>query len=252
MAKTPPTNVFKKRPSAAASRKKLMDKLDKERVKNTSARAAKKGASTDTLTQRMGDARKSRGPYPVPAVRKENAVKPYTEPKRDIVKYEEPKRGVVKYEPKQAATAAGNAVGRTFGRGAARVLGPVGALVAMTKPAGAPEESSSVKRDRSYGPLMKGNAAKPDASKAKSNDYDKAYQSMKRAGMDRPYDVRTAPSVTKKPTLRPADLKTATPKKTVGKSKTRIAFEKEFAANRKAGKKTFAFRGKSYNTKLAK
>lgn len=35
-----------------------------------------------------------------------------------------------------------------------------------------------------------------------------------------------------------------------GKSKTRIAFEQEFAKQRKAGKKEFTFRGKRYTTKL--
>jgi hypothetical protein len=37
-----------------------------------------------------------------------------------------------------------------------------------------------------------------------------------------------------------------------GKSKTRIAFEKEFDRQRKAGKKEFTFMGKKYTTKLAK
>ena len=38
--------------------------------------------------------------------------------------------------------------------------------------------------------------------------------------------------------------------KRAGKSNTRTAFEKEFAANRKAGNGTFTFKGKLYNTKL--
>jgi hypothetical protein len=37
-----------------------------------------------------------------------------------------------------------------------------------------------------------------------------------------------------------------------GKSKTRMAFEREFFKQRKAGKKEFTFNGKKYNTKLAK
>lgn len=41
-------------------------------------------------------------------------------------------------------------------RGGLRAAGPVGALVGMTTPAGAPEESASIKREKSYGPLMRG------------------------------------------------------------------------------------------------
>jgi hypothetical protein len=76
----------------------------------------------------------------------------------------------------------------------------------------------------------------------------------------RPYDASTSPKPkadAPRPKARPADLKKpkkAAPKREK-KSKTRIAFEKEFAAARKAGKKEFTFKGgkyKSYNTKLAK
>lgn len=53
----------------------------------------------------------------------------------------------------------------------------------------------------------------------------------------------------KKPTKK---SETATPKKSVKKSATRVAFEKEFRKQRNAGAKEFTFRGKKFNTKLAK
>lgn len=56
----------------------------------------------------------------------------------------------------------------------------------------------------------------------------------------------------KKPT-RPTKKPTApSPKKSTKKSATRIAFEKEFRKQRNAGAKEFTFRGKKFNTKLAK
>lgn len=156
--------------------------------------------------------------------------------------------------------------GRTFNAGAAagRLLGPVGALVGMTTPAG---EGS----DKPSGPLFspsknraagKGNpkAVNPYKSEPMSNaDVQKAYRSINtRTKTDDPVTgVRRAIPV---PKARPADLDTsAKSKKKVEKrkpekkSKTRIAFEKEFAAARKAGKKKFSSKlGKygTYSTKL--
>jgi hypothetical protein len=57
-----------------------------------------------------------------------------------------------------------------------------------------------------------------------------------------------APIPKPKPDRKP---KPATDKSRVaGKSKTRVAFEQEFAKQRKAGKKEFTFKGKKYTTKL--
>lgn len=69
-------------------------------------------------------------------------------------------RGAAK--PGAVGAVARGAVG-AVARGALRAAGPVGALVGMTEPAGAPEghpayESSTVKRTDSYGPVMRGNA----------------------------------------------------------------------------------------------
>lgn len=69
-------------------------------------------------------------------------------------------------KPESFAKSASKVAARGAGavaRGALRAAGPVGALVGMTEPAGAPEghpayESSTVKRTGSYGPVMKGNA----------------------------------------------------------------------------------------------
>jgi hypothetical protein len=72
----------------------------------------------------------------------------------------------------------------------------------------------------------------------------------------RPYDASTSPKPkadAPKPKARPADLKKKAAPKKEKKSKTRIAFEKEFAKARREGKKEFTFKGgkyKSYNTKL--
>jgi hypothetical protein len=64
----------------------------------------------------------------------------------------------------------------------------------------------------------------------------------------RPYDASKSPAVAKPPVpkAKPAMDKS----RLAGKSKTRIAFEKEFAKQRKAGKKEFTFKGKKYTTKL--
>lgn len=98
--------------------------------------------------------------------------------------------------------------------------------------------------------------------RAKPTDFEKAYQSVGRgAGTDRPVMERKqiAPARVK---ARPADLKDsykkpekkkAEKRKPERKSKVRIAFEKEFAAARKAGKKKFRSKlGKygSYSTEL--
>jgi len=102
--------------------------------------------------------------------------------------------------------------------------------------------------------------AAPDRkSEPMSNaDVQKAYQSINtKAGLQAPVrqQRQLVPSRVK---ARPADLDTSSKKKVEKrkvekKSKTRIAFEKEFAAARKAGKKKFASKlGKygTYSTKL--
>jgi hypothetical protein len=156
--------------------------------------------------------------------------------------------------------------GRTFNAGAAagRLLGPVGALVGMTTPVG---EGS----DKPSGPLFspsknraagKGNpkAVNPYKSEPMSNaDVQKAYQKIN-TGTKTDDPVTGVRRRIATPKARPADLNTsAKSKKKVEKrkpekkSKTRIAFEKEFAAARKAGKKKFTSKiGKygSYSTKL--
>lgn len=82
-------------------------------------------------------------------------------------------------------------------------------------------------------------------SVASTKDVEKAYQSVNRKhGTDRPVGevFRQAPIPKAKPAMDKSRL--------AGKSKTRIAFEKEFAKQRKAGKKEFTFKGKKYTTKL--
>lgn len=57
-----------------------------------------------------------------------------------------------------------------------------------------------------------------------------------------------APIPKPKPSIEPvAKVKV---KATAGKSKTRVAFEKEFAAARASGKKNFKFKGKTYSTRV--
>jgi hypothetical protein len=146
--------------------------------------------------------------------------------------------------------------GRTFNAGAAagRLAGPVGALIGMTTPAG---EGS----DKPSGPLMRGGKQPgykyADDGAMSNADVQKAYQSISRGTKtdDPVLGVRRRIAT---PKLRPDNLNTSVKKKVEKrgvekKSKTRIAFEKEFAAARKAGKKTFPSKlGKfgTYSTKL--
>lgn len=221
----------KAKPRRKPGQQKLMDKLEKSKKKNADARARTKveKGSGGTLTSRMKDVRTSRGPFPVPAVRKENVPAVRKEPGRAVVKYEPPKTGVAEYKPPKGDSGAGMA--RSFAGGAARAglrgAGPVGALIAMTSPAG---EGS----DKPTGPLMKGRGTRRAAA-TYTKSYDKAA----------PADKPAAP----KPRPRPA-MESAEKKSPAGKSATRIAFEKEFAKNRKIGRKTFKFRGGEYSTKV--
>lgn len=102
-----------------------------------------------------------------------------------------------------------------------------------------------------YGAKGLSEARKGVAKDRKSPNADAQRSSYSQSNpTQRPYDASTSPKA--KPPIPKA--KPAKPEKK-GKSKTRIAFEKEFAKARKAGKKEFKFRGgkfKSYNTKLAK
>ena len=109
-----------------------------------------------------------------------------------------------------------------------------------------------------------GIAAYRASQKKQDASPEKSYQSMTNP-TQRAYDKSKSPIVASKPTggigsykpeakppvpkLKPAKVAPAK------KSKTRIAFEKEFAAARKRGDKSFKFKGgkySTYNTKLAK
>lgn len=94
-----------------------------------------------------------------------------------------------------------------------------------------------------------------------ANDRVESTQSVQRSSYNqknptqRPYDASTSPKAAPRPKARPADLKPkkAEKRKPERKSKVRIAFEKEFSAARKAGKKKFRSKlGKygTYSTKL--
>jgi hypothetical protein len=88
-------------------------------------------------------------------------------------------------------------------------------------------------------------ASRPAAPKSPPASFETAYQSVNRKhGTDKPVtSVRRAIPI---PKAKPAMDKS----RVAGKSKTRKAFEQEFAKQRKAGKKDFTFRGKKYTTKL--
>lgn len=234
---------------------KLMDRLNKSKAKNADARARSKAEkpSGGTLTSRMKDARTSRGPYPVPAVRKESVPAVKKEQGRAVVKYEPPKTDVVEYKPN---TDSGTNMLRSFAGGAARAglrgAGPVGALVGMTGPAGEGSEKTP-----KYGMTLKERGemlkrpfkpknpnegiGKPLASSTK--DVEKAYQTVgTKTRLDDP--VRSVRRAIPIPKAKPTQEKPA------GKSATRIAFEKKFAEARADKKKVFDFRGKKYSTKL--
>lgn len=152
-------------------REKLMKKLKAEQKKNADTRARKK-ASTGSLTERARKAAKK-------APEKRGLPAKIEKPRGNVNKANAPKeirlkgeggtgRAVkdVRFKPiplgdkPKALPAPAKANVRTFNPGAAagRLLGPAGFLVGMTTPAGSPEESSTIRRDRSYGPLMRGNA----------------------------------------------------------------------------------------------
>lgn len=106
---------------------------------------------------------------------------------------------------------------------------------------------------RSSGPKSRGEARKTQTNQqVRDSSYNQTNPTQ------RPYDASTSPKPkadAPRPKARPADLKKKAAPKREKKSKTRIAFEKEFAKARREGKKEFAFKGgkyKSYNTKLAK
>lgn len=136
-------------------REKLMKKLKAEQKKNADARARKK-TSSGSLTERARKAGKSapekRG---LPAIRKENLPEPR---KNNLPAIRKENLPVVYEERPSFKPSIGGLAARIGGRAAGRMLGPVGALIGMTEPAGGPEESASIKRDKSYGPLMKGKA----------------------------------------------------------------------------------------------
>lgn len=141
-------------------------------------------------------------------------------------------------------------VGGALLRGFGRVAGPLGALVGMTTPAGAGSDTPK-------GPLMKGNRStfrkegtRPDSVVKEGPNANSQRSSYKMSNpTQRPYDAKTSPKRVPKPTAKPEDIKEPKLPDLKVKSKTRAAFEKEFAKNRRAGKKEFTFRGKKYNTK---
>lgn len=223
-------NVFKKRPSAAASRKKLMGTLEKERTKNAATRAVNEKARA-------------------------KAAKPSSGTMADKIKGQRtadgrPKVSPGRYEPlrtkgplKDASEAGKPSVARAIASGAGRIIGrsagPVAALVSMTSPAGAPEESATIRRDRSYGPLMRGNSTRVNQygkGDAETGTFNKA--------VAKPVKPKLRPDMSPpRPVTSPAQ-------KVAQKSDIRVAFEKEFAKNRAAGKKVFKFRGQDYSTKV--
>lgn len=153
-------------------RKKLMKKLKTSQVKNADVRARKdvkprKGTFADRVKDAAKKAPEKRG-LPARVEKTRGNVNKANPPKEIRLKGEGGTgRAVkdVKFKPiplgdKPKALPAPKAAPRTFNPGAAagRLLGPVGFLVGMTTPAGSPEESSTIRRDRSYGPLMRGNA----------------------------------------------------------------------------------------------
>jgi len=206
----------------------LKKKLDKARVANADKRARKDvKPKSGTFKDRVKDAAKKtpekRG---LPAIRRENLL---------------------------------SAKPRTFGVGAVgRLAGPVGALIGMTTPAGEgsdkPVQSLRKKYSKPIGPNKPANA---DGAMSTA-DVQKSYQSVSGGSGTQAPVRQQRQSVPARVKARPANLDTSSKKKVEKrkiekKSKTRIAFEKEFAAARKAGKKSFTSKlGKygQYSTKL--
>jgi hypothetical protein len=229
----------------------LKKKLDKARVGNADKRARKDvKPKSGTFKDRVKDAAKKtpekRG---LPAIRKETlpAVR-----KENLPAIRKENLPAIRRENLPAAKP------NTFGvRAAGRLAGPVGALIGMTEPAGEgsdkPVQSLRKKYSSRIGPNKPANA---DGAMSTA-DVQKSYRSISRGTKtdDPVLGVRRRIAT---PKLRPDNLKTSVKKKVEKrkpekKSKTRIAFEKEFAAARKKGKKSFASKlGKfgQYSTKL--
>lgn len=159
-----------------------------------------------------------------------------------------------------AETSAASRAGGTLLRGVGRLAGPVGALVGMTEEANKGEQEW-IRAQQAARKLRKtgaGTVTAPYEPKRKAAGTNTAAYEPKRkaAGTDlSAYEPKrkAASTYTKSYDVKPPvpKAKPAMDKSRVaGKSKTRMAFESEFAKQRKAGAKTFMFQGKRYTTKV--
>lgn len=177
----------------------------------------KSDSGTFTSARRIGDVKKSRGPFGALVKRPDNLPKAAGGGSRGVqrfgqgAKLDSGKSRIVGLSPLgKAAVGAG-------------VAGGAGTAAYLTR---AKEGSAA---DRGFGPKSRQGSSAPSMAKKGGPE--------KRQGS-------SSPAMAKPPVPK------AKPDR--GKSKTRMAFEKEFAKQRKAGKKEFTFKGKKYNTKLAK
>jgi hypothetical protein len=207
--------------SGAATKMKDRGGLGKDTVK-------KKDATSGTKTDRMRDVKDPKGPTKMKD-RKGLERKPDPKPANQARTFGD-KGGPTK------------STGRSTGQKVAAAGVATGAVVGgYYGSKGLSEARKNVANDRK----VQTNQQVRDSSYKQTNP------------TQRPYDASTSPKPkgfvkasgdpsAPKPKARPADLKKP------GKSKTRIAFEKEFAKARREGKKEFKFKGGKYNTKLAK
>lgn len=252
----------------------FIKKLDKERVKNanTSARGKRTSSSgTFGSSERMADAKKDRGVQRGKGElvkRPDYSVTEYKKPGTSAVEVKKPGTAVVKYKDPSASTAASNVAGKVLGRGAMRLTGPVGALVAMT------EETN--KGEREFMDMIRKKAGKGYGYKPVGPFKPAAKTTVGGARNIKGTDVKVqgGMGMTGYNTKNPPKSRVSRPdsysksaekyiygsnavsppvpraKPSVAKSKTRMEFEAAFAKNRRAGKKEFTFQGKRYTTKV--
>jgi hypothetical protein len=149
-----------------------------------------------------------------------------------------------RYAPKGAKQVVKEAPKKADGTN--KVLAGLGGVTAVGYGASKLAPARKAEARRGGGPSARqGSSSASMAAKKPPVSFETAYQSVNRKhGTDKPVTaVRRAIPI---PQAKPAVDKS----RVAGKSKTRKAFEQEFAKQRKSGKKEFTFKGKKYTTKL--
>lgn len=238
------------------------DKLEAVRAKNAGARMDSVAAKTpktgsSTFTDRMGSAKKDGGARVNPG--KYNplgSIKVKEMPKKPEAKPEVPKSSDAKKVGKAAAATAVIAGGYYGSKRWSEARKDKGAVNPSKRVFGGPKPRRDI-----VGQL--GGTGVVGYSSARDPDYGGRLPAKKETktgviggagvagyGNSRDNTMQLGKNAKERRYFSVDKSKVPTPKARPAKSKTRIAFEKEFAKNRAKGASQFAFRGKKYNTKL--